>query len=144
MNNIFSSSTGLKVHVKCYYYFMSIVICKLFTFQSFFSQIIGPNEIRKKMLLGCPQHVWFLFNLEIEHGLLGQLCFLIGWNFKSFLLKFHICDGHTTWLEYSLHDPVQSYVLFCYKKSKMATNTGQIINIGTCGKIIPSSAWITR
>jgi hypothetical protein len=32
--------------------------------------------------------VWFLFPFVIHHGCLGQLCFLIGWNFKSWCSGF--------------------------------------------------------
>jgi hypothetical protein len=61
---------------------------------------------------------------NLKHGRQGQLCVLIGWNFKELLWN-HLTDWTVIWWEWWGDRPLQSFVgFFVDRKFKMATATG--------------------
>jgi hypothetical protein len=113
---------------------LSSFVCKLFTYQSFSHKPMDQMEpnlaevILIWFLTYGPQHYkYILFHLDsIQNGCYGQLCCLIGWNFKDLLLRTHICEGNITYcrnIHYITLNKV--IVLFVYLNSNMAAITGQ-------------------
>lgn len=96
----------------------------------FSSETIGPfgTKLGRNIPWVDLYKVFIFGGSNLKHGRQGQLCVLIGWNFKELLWN-HLTNWTEIWWEWWGDRPLQSFVGFVvYRKFKMATATGHSLH----------------